>query len=126
MTGNSWYLALQVPHTQSSVSSTPRPRRRRRRAGRARRVAVMTLVVGLAMLAAAASALAALPSNCTRVQDSVTCKFAYTGSEQTLVVPAGVHHVRVAAIGGAGGHGDSTAPGGAGGTAGQRPARDSG
>jgi hypothetical protein len=66
------------------------------------------------------SALAALPPNCAQAGDSVTCKYAYTGSEQTFFVPAGVHSVEVDAAGAPGGNGDSTAPGGAGGTTSSR------
>jgi hypothetical protein len=90
------------------------------RSGRPRRLVIPLL--GVSTLAACAlgfsgTSLAALPASCTQAGDTVTCKFAYTGSEQNFVVPAGVHSVQVAAVGARGGNGDSTAPGGAGGTA---------
>jgi hypothetical protein len=53
-------------------------------------------------LALAASAWG-LPANCSQVQRTVTCTFAYTGSEQTFAVPSAVSSLTVDAIGAPGG-----------------------
>lgn len=85
-----------------------------------RRLAIAVLGVSTlvaCMLGSVGTSLAALPPNCTQAADTVTCKFAYTGSEQTFLVPAGVHSVQVEAVGAPGGNGDPTAPGGSGATA---------
>lgn len=74
-------------------------------------------LLGLALIAALVAsctvslspepALAAPPSGCTEPGGTVTCTYAYTGSEQTLSVPAGVTSVHVEAAGGAGGAGNT-------------------
>jgi hypothetical protein len=62
---------------------------------------------------------AALPPNCTRSGNEVTCKFSFTGApDQTFEIPAGVSSVNVVAVGapggGAGPRFPSPVPGGAG------------
>ncbi|MBV9917003.1 MAG: hypothetical protein JO153_10930 [Solirubrobacterales bacterium] len=57
---------------------------------------------------------AALPSNCSQVGSTVSCKFSYTGAEQRFTGPAGTTSVRVVAIGAAGGAASLGEPGGAG------------
>ena len=107
-------LRHQLP--RSSRPERVRPRRR----GRARTVVGLLGLAGavaVSLLAFAGSALAALPSNCTQTQHTVTCAFAYTGAEQVFTVPGGVDSVQVDALGAAGGAGDPTAPGGIGGAA---------
>ena len=107
-------------------ASLPRPQRiaehprSRRRVGRRRRVVALIGLVaafGAAMGALASSALAALPSNCSQSQDTVTCAFAFTGAEQRFTVPSGVSSVHVDATGAAGGSGGASGSGGLGGTA---------
>lgn len=87
--------------------------------------AVCALAAGLValwMLGAASFAQAAPPAGCSQLNNTVTCSFTSTGSEQQLTIPAGVTNVHVAAVGGPGGSGDAggtfpIAPGGAGGAA---------
>jgi hypothetical protein len=65
------------------------------------------LVLGAATAAAAAPAATGLPEACSPSPDgtSATCTYAFTGSEETFVVPDGVTGVDVVAIGGRGGKG---------------------
>ena len=68
------------------------------------RLLVLTVgLLGLSAVALAGSASAALPSGCVQAGSAVTCSFAFTGSEQTFAVPAGVRAVRVNAVGAPGG-----------------------
>ncbi len=60
-----------------------------------------SLTVAGAGLALAAPT--ALPDGCAQAGQTVTCSYAFTGSEQTFTVPAGVSSVQVVAVGGAGG-----------------------
>ncbi len=68
--------------------------------------ALLAWLVGLASPAAAAAA-------CAQAQQTVSCTFAYTGAEQSFVVPPGVRSVVISAVGASGGG----SLGGAGGTA---------
>jgi hypothetical protein len=53
-----------------------------------------------------------------RFDSTTTCTYAYTGAEQTFVVPTGVTSVNVVAVGAAGGDGATPVGGGTGGTGG--------
>jgi hypothetical protein len=66
--------------------------------------------LGLVVLATPA---AALPSNCSQDQRTVTCTFASTGAEQSLAVPSDVASVAISATGAAGGSNGLLAGGGA-------------
>ena len=82
---------------------------------RASRPTVIAGATGLAVAVLTASA-SALPAGCTQSGTTVSCPFVSTGSEQQIVVPAGVFGVDVTAVGAKGGAGATT--GGTGGTGG--------
>ncbi|MBB4760018.1 PxKF domain-containing protein [Amorphoplanes digitatis] len=81
------------------------------------RVAVVAGLAVAATGAAPAAAHAALPPGCTQSGSTVTCPFAFTGAEQTFVVPTGVTALSVTAVGAAGGGGFGTGSPGRGGVA---------
>src|SRR5690348_146880 len=68
---------------------------------------IAALVASCTLSLSPEPALAAPPSGCTEVGGIVTCTYAYTGSEQTLSIPAGVTSVHVDATGGTGGAGNA-------------------
>jgi hypothetical protein len=74
---------------------------------------VLALLVGGVPAGWAAGLAGAASGDCSQAGRTVTCTFTYTGSQQTLVVPAGVGSVQIAAVGAPGGG----SAGGLGGTA---------
>jgi hypothetical protein len=76
-----------------------------------RRTLTLGLAALFALLVSVPAARASAPAGCR--QDAtglVTCSYAYTGSEQTLNLPAGVSTVHVSAVAGAGGGGYGSSP----------------
>lgn len=82
------------------MRTTHRSRSPRRTAAAALAVAT---AVGAAGVVTAGAAAAAPPPGCTQAARTVTCEFAYTGAEQTLVVPDGVTSMTATLAGAAGG-----------------------
>jgi hypothetical protein len=67
--------------------------------------AVAAVVGSLVVWVVAPGSAAALPSNCSLSESTVTCTFSYTGAEQTFVVPSGARQLSVSAVGAPGGAG---------------------
>lgn len=64
---------------------------------------VLALLIGGVPAGWAAGLAGAASGDCSQAGRTVTCTFTYTGSQQTLTVPAGVASVQIAAVGAPGG-----------------------